>query len=399
MRSKILNILFATLCLVSITGCKMKTQQGDKNDPNYVINENRDSSGYKYDWIDFIEYTIYGSDGSAYIEVTPKELKSSDFESDEDFIEIQALIEKLELNYTPSSTSSGSKLSVSPGSNLSTGDVVTLSLKSSVDSSLSVYTGDYEIRVPELDASKPIDLFSSDLVTFYGIESDKIEMGYQVVGDSITYPEELLDNLTYSISYTNVSEIEKDKTVVTVSASLNESFMKENGYNSLAYYLNKLGYAVETTEKQVVIHEIANQINFNTVKKADVVSALFDAINEAEIAADGKSNLNQICSVHKLNKDTDINTYYVVYQDMNSDGETFYFRRQFRAVDLNGQIIILTTYNSEQTQEQYATSNYENGEIVLDNMVVEQEAEKESTEEAEQADTEAVETVEAEVSE
>lgn len=393
---KFLKILCATLCLVSITGCKMRTQTSKKQKPGYVINEKRNSSGYKYDWIDFIDYTIYGSDGTAYIEVKPKNLKSSDFESDEDFIKIQALIEELNLNYSPTSTSTkSSKLSVSPSTNLSSGDVITLSLKSSVDSSLGIYTEEYEIRVPELEDSKTIDLFANDLVTIYGVEG-AVEAHYQVTGSKITYPEELLNNLEYSISLLNVTEIEKDKTVVEVTANLNEDFADENGYTSLAYYLNKLGYNVETTTKQIVIHDIAKQINFNTVKRADVVSALFDAIEAAEISTDGKSNLNQICSVHRLSKDSkDANAYYVVYQDMNSDGDLFYFRRQFRAVDLNDQIIILSMMNSEQTKEEFATTSYENGEIVLNNMIIEQA--EESTEEAEDSgeSTEAEVTAEA----
>lgn len=397
---KFLKILCATLCLVSVTGCKMRTQTSAKQKPGYVINEKRDASGYKYDWIDFIDYTIYGSDGTAYIEVKPKNLKSSDFESDEDFIEIQALIEELNLNYSPSATNNNaSKLSVSPSTNLSSGDVITLALKSSIDSSLGIYTAEYEIRVPELESSKTIDLFSDDLVTFYGVDG-VVEAYYQVTGSKITYPEELLNNLEYSISLTNVTEIEKDKTVVKVTASLNEDFADDNGYTSLAYYLNKLGYSVDTTERQVVIHNIAKQINFNTVKSADVVSALFDAIEAAEISTDGKSNLNQICAVHRLSKDSkDANAYYVVYQDMNSDGEVFYFRRQFRAVDLNDQIIILSLLNSEQTREEFATTPYENGEIVLNNMIFEQ-AEEETAEETEDSveTKETTEAVEAEES-
>lgn len=396
---KFLKIMSVALCLFSITGCKMRTQTSEKQKPGYVINEKRSSEGYKYDWIDFIEYTIYGSNGTAYIEVKPKNLKSSDFASDEDFIEIQKLIEQLNLNYSPSATNnSSSKLSVSPSTNLSSGDVITLSLKTSIDSSLGIYTGEYEIRVPELENSKTIDLFSDELVTFYGVDG-AIEANYQIVGSKITYPEELLDNLQYSISLVNVTNIEKDKTVVTITASLKEDFANENGYTSLAYYLNKLGYNVETTEKQVVIHEIARQINFNTVKSADVVSALFDAIEQAEINTDGKSNLNQICSVHRLSKDSkDVNAYYVVYQDMNSDGETFYFRRQFRAVNLNDQIIILSLYNSEQTKEEFATSPYENGEILLNNTIVEQEAE-EPVEEGEPTEAEASEVTEETASE
>ncbi len=376
---RLLKVIFAALLLVSLTGCKMKTQKGDKTDPDYVINKSRDATGYKYDWIDFIDYTIYGSNGTAYIEVSPKNLKSSDFQSDDDFIKIQTLIDNLDLNYSPNAQNTSSKLSVSPGYNLSTGDVITLSLKSSIDSSLGIYTEEYEIRVPELDNSKTIDLFTSDLVTFYGVDGgNSLDAGYLIKSDNLDYPEELIDNLTYKISLNNVSSIEKDKTVVTATANLDSDFMKANGYKNIATYLNKIGYAVEETEKQVVLHEVATAINFNSVKKETVINALFTAVQNAEIQTDGKSILNQICTVQKLNKDSDVHTYYVVYQDMNSDGDIFYFRRQFRAVDLDGNIIVLSIQQSEQTKEEYATgTNYENGQVVLNNMVIEQEQSEE----------------------
>ena len=395
---RLLKIFFIALLLVSITGCKMKTQKGDKTDPNYVINKGRDASGYKYDWIDFIEYTIYGSNGTAYIEVSPRNLKSSDFQSDEDFIKVQSVINNLNLNYSPNLQDINSRLSVSPGSNLSSGDVVTFSLTTSIDSSLNIYTEEYEIRVPELDDCKTIDLFSNDLVTFYGVSGgNSLDVGYLISNDTIDYPEELLANLTYSISLKNVSSIEKDKTVVTVTAGLNSDFMKANGYKSITNYLNKIGYTIENTEKQIVLHEIATAINFTTVKKESVINALFTAVSNAEMQTDGKSILNQICTVQKLNKDSDTHTYYVVYQDMNSDGNIFYFRRQFRAVDLDGTIIVLSMQQSEQTKEEYATgTSYENGQVLLNNMVIEQE----QTEEAEENGEEDVkETSESEVGE
>ena len=395
---RLLKIFFIALLLVSITGCKMKTQKGDKTDPNYVINKGRDASGYKYDWIDFIEYTIYGSNGTAYIEVSPRNLKSSDFQSDEDFIKVQSVINNLNLNYSPNLQDINSRLSVSPGSNLSSGDVVTFSLTTSIDSSLNIYTEEYEIRVPELDDCKTIDLFSNDLVTFYGVSGgNSLDVGYLISNDTIDYPEELLANLTYSISLKNVSSIEKDKTVVTVTAGLNSDFMKANGYKSITNYLNKIGYTIENTEKQIVLHEIATAINFTTVKKESVINALFTAVSNAEMQTDGKSILNQICTVQKLNKDSDAHTYYVVYQDMNSDGNIFYFRRQFRAVDLDGTIIVLSMQQSEQTKEEYATgTSYENGQVLLNNMVIEQE----QTEEAEENGEEDVkETSESEASE
>lgn len=370
MRKKLTKLLCATICLLSLAGCKVKEQPKDKTSADYIINENRDPSGYKYDWKDFFTYNIYGSSGTAYIEVTPKEIKSNDFDNDQDFIAIQSVLNKLNLTFSPNK-SSDSKLSVSPSTGLKTGDVVTFSLTTSIDSSVNMYTGEYEIRIPELEDSKTIDLFSDDLLTFCSVGDS--EIFYLVNKNKTELPEELLNNLVYTFNFDKSSKLEIDKSILNVTVGLNSDFLKANGFSNITTYLNKLGYEPKTLETKLVLHDSVNEINFITERKDKIIEALLKTIENAEIATDGTSIINQICSIQKFSKDNDPFTYYVIYQDMNSDGETFYFRRQFRAFSFNDQIYVVKLGGAEQTKQDYATNAYEGAEILLNNMIVEME--------------------------
>ena len=369
-KNNILKFLCVGLMLTSFSGCKMKTQEKDKTDPDYIVNEYRTTDGYTYDWIDFVDIEVYGSDGVAYVEVTTKDIKASDFNSDADYISIKSVLDSLNLNYVAGGNNSGSKLTVSPDSNLSVGDVVTLSLSSTsgIDSNLGLNVQSYEFKVPELNSANKLELFSASNVTFYGLaDTDEI---YYTYPKNTKFSEELQENLEYSIK-ADSDELATDKTILTISVEMDSNFLRANNYPSLAQYLSRFGYEASEYSIQTVLHNLASPINFDTVMKSKVTDALFEVIKEDEIAKEGTSNLNQICSIHKLDRDSDNYTLYVVYQDVNSDGDVFYYRRQFRACYLNDEVIVLSINNSDTTKEEYASNPYEGGQIVLNNTIIE----------------------------
>lgn len=369
------------LILSTLSGCRLKsTKKIDKSDAEYVINSNRTTEGYTYDWIDFMNISVYGSDGVAYIEVTPKELKASDFQSDADYIAMKSELDKLNLSYKAGSNNSASKLTVTPDSNLKAGDVVTFALTTTVDASLNMNTQEYEFRIPTLNQSSILDLFNEDDVIFYGLEGTD-EVYYQFTKNT-SFTDELQKNLIYTIKLDG--EVEADKTILDISASLDNSFLKDGGYTSFAMYLSKFGYEVESYSTQKVLHNVAAPIDYSTVRTDKVISALFEKIEKAEISLKGSSTLNQIASVQKLYKDSDEYTYYVIYQDMDSEGNVKFLRRQFRGAYLNDEVVILSLYNEEQSAERYATEAYDNGEVMISSFVSDSVEETEEPSETEE---------------
>lgn len=384
---KVMASLMALMVVANLAGCAIRQKPKDKNSSSYVANEDRVTEGYKYDWIDYCDISVYGANGSAYIEVTPKEVKASDFESDADYIAIKAVLDELNLSYIAGGNNSASKLKVSPDSDLSAGDLVTFSITKTVDSKLSFNTQEYEFRIPTLSDANMLDLFSEDNVTFYALEGTG-EIEYTFTDNSI-FSEELKENLVYKIS-ADTSVAEADKTILSISASLNSQFLQNTGYPSTEQYLSKYGYRADAYTVQKVLKEIASPINYQTVLKEKVVNALYNAVYNAEVTTSGSSNLNTICCVQQLEKDAaDPFTQYVIYQDVNSNGDVYYYRRAFRAAYLNDQVIIVSMNNEESSKEEYATAPYTGGEIVLNNVVQEQAEEiVEETEETTEAEAE-----------
>mgnify|MGYP004572831715 FL=1 len=377
--------VFACMLLVTgtLTGCRLKSQKKEisKNDPDYVINANRTTEGYNYDWIDFMNISVYGSDGVAYIEVTPKTVSANDFQSDEDYIKMKKVLDTLNLSYKAGANNSNTKMVVNPDSNLKTGDVVTFSLTTTVDASLKMNTQEYEFRIPTLNDSSTIDLFSEDDVIFFGLQ-DTNELYFKFTGNT-SFSDELQKYIIYTIKPD--SALKEDATVLTITAELSNDFMKSNSYPSFAMYLSKYGYEAESFSTQKVLHNMATPIDFGTVRTDKVVSALYDKVSTIEINSKGESQVNQIASVHKLNRDTDPYTLYVVYQDMDSEGNVKYLRRQFRAAILGDEIVILSMNNEENTSEQYTTQAYEGGELEFTTFVAENS--EENTENADNTET------------
>ncbi len=367
--------------VASLAGCAIRQKPKDKTSDSYVANEDRTTEGYKYDWIDYCDISVYGANGSAYIEVTPKEVKASDFESDADYIAIKSILDDLNLSYIAGANNSNTKLKVTPDSNLSAGDLVTFSITKTVDSKLGFNTQEYEFRVPTLSDANMLDLFSEDNVIFYGLDGTN-EIKYTFTDNSV-FSDDIKNNIVYKIS-ADTEVAEADKTILTVSASLDSKFLNETGYPTTEQYLSKYGYRADAYTVQKVLKEIAKPVDYQTVLKEKVVSALYEAIYNAEVSSDGASNLNTICCVQQLEKDaSDPYTQYVIYQDVNSNGDVFYLRRAFRAAYLNDKVFIVSLNNSENSKEEYATAPYTGGTIVLDNVVQEQ-AQEEVQEEAQE---------------
>lgn len=391
MFNKLSKLLLTTLCVASITslsGCvKLRssvTSDDEKKDPDYILNNGRDNSGYDYDWINFIDIAVYGTDGNAYLEVKERELKSTDFLNDEDYLNITSKLNEMDLNYVGGqSQSSKCKISVNKGYNLSSGDVIMLTFTGSFGNE-SIYGGAYEYRVGQLRETTTVDLFSTDNIMFYGLEGTT-EVFYKYPVNSVLNDiDGFTDNVKYSIS-TSTTELEADKTILNIKASINDDFLQENDYNSFTLYLAKLGYATETFEGKSVLHEIATTINFEDEMTAkETLSTVEQAITDEEelVGGDGNGyNLSAVCNIQKMSRDKDQHTYYAVYRDTNSNGDVLYYRRQIRMCELNGEIIVLKVEKQESTQEMYATQAYSDSTLLYVNESIATQTVEEQAEE------------------
>lgn len=401
MKKKIITLLTCVLAIFSLTGCvgirSNKTSTEKKQDEDYVINDGRTeaASEYQYDWIDLIDIGVYGTNGNAFVEITPKDLKAGDFESDADFIAIKTEVSELNLNYVGQGTdnaNSNSGITVDWSYNLSSGNVITISLnEEDAFSGLSVYKGDYEYRVGQLKETVDLDLFSTDNVIFYGLEETN-EVSYYITENSkLKEVTGLVNNIKYKIT-SNDTTVVADQTVLNVEASVDSKFLDEVGYSTFELYLAKEGYRPTSLTTQLVLHNIAKVVDFS---KKELTDELKEALENAIVSAengngDGEGNeFSAICSIQKLARDKDNYTFTVVYRDTNSEGNVAYYRRSIKIVDLNNRILLLSMDSQEKSSEEFATNPYTDGNIVFTYVdEVQSEEEVEVQEETPSEDTE-----------
>lgn len=384
MKKKLLTILTCVLAVFSLTGCvglrSSKTSTEKKQDADYVINENRqeERSQYTYDWVDYLNINVYGTDGSAYLQITPRtdELKSTDFSSDDDFLAIRTALNSMNLTYLgdgTDTTNQSSNISVDWSYNLSSGNVITISLNSSSFPE-TVYTGDYEYRVGTLKETQTLDLFSEENVLFYAL--DGLNEVYYIYPEHSEFRdvEGLIDNIYYDV-IPDSNEIVKDQTILDIEIQRDKNFTQNTGYSSLTMYLATVGYKFDEYKTQMVLHNVANQVDFsNAMLAKKTVDLLFDKIVSLEgESGDGEGAfISTICSIQKLNKDSDDPyKYYVVYRDTSGEGSVNYYRRTVRFANLDGNVIIISMGAQEKSSEDFANNAYTDGEIVYINTVVE----------------------------
>lgn len=319
----------SALMALSTSGCVRNIVEGNKD--KHVANANR-STGHDYDFIDYITITTWGADGDGYLSITARDINAADFTDEQAYIDVSDDLKTLGIVYGQAVSSN---IKVSADSGLSNGDIVTISIDS-IPNKLrtDMNTDAYEYTVSGLGDAESVDLFSSDIVTMYGTRENT--MYAYVHNDGSPVPTELTDHLEYSFQ-TDSDTLQAGKTIATVTATLDDDFAKENGYESLTDYLAKHNLQADES-KEFVVKMIIDPIDFTAIDSGTLMSALYD-----RIAADDPS-LSRVCSVQRStseNKVASSYSYMVTYYDL-IDNTPVYYRTRALIHYVDGTFVIPT---------------------------------------------------------
>lgn len=364
---KAVILMASALMTVGTVGCSKKTETP-------ALNANR-GTDYTYDFINYMDVSFLGNDGSGSVEVTPKDISVKDFESEDDYIAVKKLLEEIDLTYKPATGDSeevtSEYFSVTPAENLSNGDIVTFAIDPDFknESNVSINLEPYQYQITDLGNQAQLDLFGESNVIFYGLEGTN-EV-YAAIKEDSDFPEELKDNIQYKIT-PDSQKLEVDKTILSIDASLNDEFLKQDDadYRNLSEYLLKKGYQSETS-KDKVLTTIVGPTNFNKVaNKKNMAAAITKAIQENLENSDPVYSLVNIQRSTTAEEDpeqtsVDRYTYYVIFWVRNADtGESKLKAAQVRMVEVDGEMQVLEVTNIADAQSDYETQAIPNYTIV-----------------------------------
>ena len=271
---KFLTCLMVCVLCISLGGCARRDRKKQKET---YPNEFR-STDHAYDFIDYLSVITYGEDGDGYVEVIQRDINVSMFPSEEEYIAVKKDLENLKLRYVQGEkVSSDNRLTVSKTEGLSNGDVIQIGVnykEEDLNSDLNIETYDYV--VDGLGVATDIDLFSKEMVTFYA--TDNGELFYHLHAPRNTL-KELKEHLTYEITTDNA--IEADKTVLSITATLDKEFMDANKINSLKLFLARNDLRGPVTAEKV-LQTVIQPIDYSSANQALVEAALYDALYEIE---------------------------------------------------------------------------------------------------------------------
>lgn len=363
MKKKLLTISLIFLTLIGLVGCDANQGRGDK---------------YTYDFKDFINIEIFGPEGDAYIQITPKEISVNDFSSEAEYIKVKKVIDSLNLYYIPGANTSAG-ISVSKGDHIKAGDMIIISLNSSLLSSdkqelaesIDLNIEQYDYVVESLPETTALDLFSSDVVNFYGLSTNNVI--YVVNKNNPNLSDELKENLVYKITTTS-TELKEDQTILTIQVGLKEDLIKSGDYYNLSIYFAKHNLSVQySTEK--VLNKIINPIDFTSLESAvadNIKKNLFKYIKE-----NVDYNVESICNIQQFNsqKENDPYQYYVIYTTLDSENVERVYRAQMEMLLIDNDLTILVCNKAENIAETYLTTNYNNSTRLIDFMANEEASE------------------------
>lgn len=361
MKKKILSVLTVLLVLTALSACNANQGRGDK---------------YTYDFKDFMNIEIFGPEGEAYIQITPKEISVADFSSEDEFIKVKKVIDQLNLSYIPGSNNS-SGLTVSKGDHIRTGDMIvikpTTSLLSSdkieLAKSIDLNIEQYDYVVEKLPETKKIDLFSTDIVNFYGLITN--EVVYVVNKDNPNISDEIKDNLVYKVTLSD-KEVKEGQTIMTVQTGLKDELIKNNNYYNLGIYYAKHNLSVQySTEK--VLNKVVNPINFDNLNEKSrelIRKTLYKYIkNNIDYNIENIANIQQLAS----QKGDDPYKYYVIFTTLDAENVQRVYRAEIKLLQISDeQLEVLSFEKIENIPETYLNTNYNGATRLIDFMVSEE---------------------------
>lgn len=277
---------------------------------------------HKYDFADYIEITTVGVNGHGYLYIEPKEITRDMFENDEEFVKVKKDLDNMDLRYIPNERHNSNTLVISKTEELSNNETVSIAIKYKRDKLLSdMNTETYAYVVHDLPESSDdvyADLFSEDVVQFYGTKNN--ELFYHLNPDSKVY--DLMAPLEYKIE-TNDEKLVKDGTLIDVSVSRSRK-ASDDVDSDLLLYFAKNGYVISGTEAELILDKIAEPLDPETM--TDENYAEIEQLLKNEIAAYLEKGNIVIYSLQKSQKsidEGDLYSYVVTFSNV-SDGDTVY---------------------------------------------------------------------------
>jgi hypothetical protein len=337
---KVLTAAIAAAMALTTTGCLGRRGRNKNSEPNEFR-----GTDYTYDFIDYAIIRTYGEDGDGYLEIEPREIDATQFEDEADYIAVKKDIDIINPTYIQGAVNQNSTLKISKTTGLSNGDVIQISVKMpdgvKPNSDMNIETYDYVVE--GLGEAEEVDLFSSDIVTFYATNDGNLY--YNVHAPKTIMKEELSKNLRYNIQ-TNDAKIEANKTILNVTADMDEDFLVDNGYNSLTLYLAKHDMkATLTTEK--VLTEIIDPIDYSFANMAGVEEALYNALYPEE------PRLVKICNLQQTARQASAEPFKsVVYYFVNDDyGDPVYYYREVEIHYIDNMYVVPFVGNANTTND------------------------------------------------
>ena len=338
---KYIKLTVILLCFTML-GCM-------RHDPE--PNENR-GTDYEFDIVDYLDITAFGEDGNGYLEIKVKDITADDFFDDSEYIKVKKDLDNIDPYLIPTHSTS---LKVSQDTLLKNGDVVTIEFPYNPDNLYSdMNIEDYDYVVSGLEEAEGLDLFNDEAVTFFADEEGGLHFhkkpGY--------LPDDIYEMLSYEI--VTEDEVEPNKTVMSVTATLDETYLKEKGYYSSEVFFAKHGFKVALNVDKV-LKEVVKPTDFSGMNSTKVESSLYEMLEKVE-----DEQLVKICNIQKSYKQklNEPYSFTVIYYDL-INGENVYFSRAFDAYFIDGELVYENIGRKDFAKEEYATETLPESDMIM----------------------------------
>ena len=341
---KLLTTLLITFMIFGMAACKKKEE----------------GPTYDYDFVDYLNITYVGPNEFADLDISLKDFDADDFESDTEFIKIKKFMNTLYPYVVADKTS-----------NLANGDVITIGISTDYEgvvNELNMNLGVHTYQVDGLKDAVYYDLFEADTVSFYGLEGTS-DVLYKI-NEKSTLSQNIKDNLTYSISI-DTDEVEEKLSIMTIKASLKDSFLKTTKYSDTETYFKSLGYIVDVEGEKALKNTVSNKA-FETITDTDIVKTqLIEKIKEQ-----GDIDNYQFSELSNVQKTQKAYTYDIVAKYVNGE-KTAYVEFESKLAYLDGEIKYLSFNKLKTVNERFATEALDNNELLFtfNTFIIEEEPE------------------------
>lgn len=305
---------FATLLIFAQTGCVKKT--------------------YDIQLSDCLDISVFGENGSGYIEVHRKEMSPADFEHEGQYEALSKNLDRLNTDYIPGETSNRGGIIFSKLDGISNDDEITVKFQISKNfkwEDIEVGTDPYTFTVSGLkDELKTIDLFDEEHVRFVG-NPDANDIAALVQSDNSGD----FDKSNY-FKYTIVSKDSVEQgSKFTAMISMTETAKNLFGYSDVNVFLAKNGYKIDSLTKELTLDTIQNGIDaggnseasFDTQKMKDAIGKAMNEYGQGPIG---------YTDIVAIRPQPGVENGFFVYYYLDDGSYVDYFEKSFLIYDIDG---------------------------------------------------------------